>query len=82
MSGPTRDPKSKQSSGDLKISLRPAGLFVVAMIVFIDSVLLNTSFSAWKLRNMTHEEPPWKNTPTGEVISHKALAEFFKTQLA
>jgi hypothetical protein len=34
MSGPPRDPKSKQSGGDLKISLMPAGLFVVAMIVF------------------------------------------------
>jgi outer membrane protein OmpA-like peptidoglycan-associated protein len=33
MSGPPRDPKSK-SGGDLKISLTPAGLFVVAMIVF------------------------------------------------
>ncbi len=34
MSGAPRDPKSKQSGGDLKISLTPAGLFVVAMIVF------------------------------------------------
>jgi hypothetical protein len=34
MSGPPREPKSKQSGGDLKISLTPAGLFVVAMIVF------------------------------------------------
>lgn len=35
MSGAPRDPKSKQSGGDLKISLTPAGLFVVAMIVFL-----------------------------------------------
>jgi hypothetical protein len=34
MSDPRRDPKSKQPGGDLKISLTPAGLFVVAMIVF------------------------------------------------
>jgi outer membrane protein OmpA-like peptidoglycan-associated protein len=34
MSGPSQDPKPKKSSGDLKISLTPAGLFVVAMIVF------------------------------------------------
>ena len=39
-------------------------------------------FSAWKLANMTHEEPPWENTPTGGVISHKALRVYFKTQLA
>jgi outer membrane protein OmpA-like peptidoglycan-associated protein len=34
MSGPPRDPKSKRPGGDLKISLTPAGLFVIAMIVF------------------------------------------------
>jgi len=36
-------------------------------------------FSAWKLRNMTHEEPPWVNTPRGEVITRKALREYFTT---
>jgi uncharacterized phage-associated protein len=39
-------------------------------------------YSAWKLRNMTHEEAPWKDTPSGEVISHDALKSYFKTQLA
>lgn len=34
-------------------------------------------FSAWKLRNMTHEDPPWKNTLTGGTISHTALREHF-----
>lgn len=38
-------------------------------------------FSAWKLRNMTHEEPPCKNTPTNGIISHEAMTEYFKTQL-
>lgn len=40
-------------------------------------------FSAWKLRNMTHEEAPWKNmqdSGSGE-ISHASLSEFFKTRL-
>lgn len=36
-------------------------------------------YEAWKLRNMTHEEPPWRNTPTGQVISHSAMREYFKT---
>ena len=34
-------------------------------------------FSAWKLRNMTHEEAPWKNTAMGQDISHASLAEYF-----
>jgi uncharacterized phage-associated protein len=39
-------------------------------------------FSAWKLRNMTHAEAPWKETPRGSVISHEALRQFFRTRLA
>ena len=39
-------------------------------------------FSAWKLRNMTHKEPPWKNASefAGE-ITHEAMRDYFKTQL-
>jgi uncharacterized phage-associated protein len=36
-------------------------------------------FSATKLRAMTHEEPPWRETPQSETISHEKLKEFFKT---
>ena len=38
-------------------------------------------FSAWKLRNLTHAEPPWRDAPKNGVITHKALREYFKTQL-
>jgi uncharacterized phage-associated protein len=38
-------------------------------------------FSAWKLRNMTHLESPWRDTPTGETISEAALKAYFTTQL-
>lgn len=38
-------------------------------------------FSAWKLRNMTHEEPPWKDTASNAVISHAALKSYFKTMI-
>ena len=38
-------------------------------------------FSAWKLRNMTHEEAPWKNTENGDVISLSLMSEYFKTQV-
>lgn len=38
-------------------------------------------FSAWKLRNMTHEERPWKeaNENGCGVITHSAMREYFKT---
>lgn len=39
-------------------------------------------FSAWKLRNMTHEEPPWRDAYESKVvITHKSLQEYFKTQI-
>ncbi len=39
-------------------------------------------FSAWKLRNMTHDEPPWRDTRRNCTISRVVMAEHFKTQLA
>jgi len=36
-------------------------------------------YSAWKLMNLTHEEPPWRNTKQGAIISHDAMETYFKT---
>ena len=36
-------------------------------------------YSGWKLRNMTHQEPPWIETPSGSVISHSGMQRYFKT---
>ena len=38
-------------------------------------------FSAWRLKAMTQQEPPWLDTEPGEVMSHKQLKRYFKTQL-
>lgn len=40
-------------------------------------------FSAWKLRNMTHEEMPWKKTydEGRPIIRHEDLTTYFSTQL-
>ena len=41
-------------------------------------------YSAYKLRNLTHEEPPWKNAydkMPGSEISRDSMKEYFKTQL-
>ncbi len=38
-------------------------------------------FSAWRLSQMTHDEPPWKSTSCDSIISHEKLKEYFKTQL-
>ncbi|TKB81246.1 MAG: DUF4065 domain-containing protein [Nitrospira sp.] len=40
-------------------------------------------YSAWKLRNMTHEEPPWMDAKkSGKAISNSAMKEYFKTLIA
>ncbi len=39
-------------------------------------------FSAWKLRNMTHEEPPWKDAwNTDKIITQESMKIYFKTLL-
>jgi uncharacterized phage-associated protein len=42
-------------------------------------------FSAWRLREMTHGEPPWKEAyregSRGLEITHKALRDYFITRL-
>jgi len=39
-------------------------------------------FSAWKLRNMTHQEPPWVDAAgQAGVISNSAMKEYFSTQI-
>jgi len=35
-------------------------------------------FSAWKLRNMTHSEFPWRETKRNETISHEKLIDYFQ----
>lgn len=38
-------------------------------------------FSAWRLRNLTHEEPPYNNTPIQDVISKAEMKRYFKSIL-
>lgn len=38
-------------------------------------------FAAWMLRNFTHDEPPWRDTPSGMEITHKSMKEHFVTQV-
>lgn len=38
-------------------------------------------FSAWKLRNMTHDERPWLDTRINDIISDRKMLDFFSTQI-
>lgn len=37
-------------------------------------------YSAWKLRNMTHQETPWRETPQNSVIPQNKIKEYFKKE--
>ena len=50
---------------------------------FLDEIYsIFGQFSAWKLRNMTHDEPTWRDAAdyAGE-ITHQAMKEYFITQI-
>lgn len=38
-------------------------------------------YSAWGLRNMTHNEDPWKNTKSGEEITFNSIVNYFKREI-
>lgn len=37
-------------------------------------------YSAWKLRNMTHNETPWKSTHQNSTISQDIIKDYFKKE--
>lgn len=39
-------------------------------------------YTAWKLRNLTHEEKPWQETPRNGIISKDSIKEFFIAKIA
>lgn len=50
---------------------------------FLDEVYsILGKFAAWKLRNLTDQEPPWiLARENGGKITHNSLKKYFKTQL-
>ncbi|AGK95192.1 Panacea domain-containing protein [Clostridium pasteurianum] len=38
-------------------------------------------YTAWKLRNMTHNEKPWKETEQGQIINNELIKEFFRNEI-
>lgn len=55
------------------------------MALFIEVCKVYGAYSAIGLMNKTHEEMPWKSTPTGEgdghIITKEKMQSFFKTRL-
>lgn len=49
--------------------------------LFMDVLNVYGQFSAIGLMNLTHQEPPWRNTKIDEEISHNKLKEYFLTRI-
>ena len=60
-------------------------LFTSEQLELLDEVIESYGqFSAWRLRNMTHEESPWKNAYVAgknNPISLRDMKSYFETQL-
>lgn len=60
-------------------------IFSKELLEFLNEVYnVYGQYDAWKLRNLTHEEPPWKETyerNVGGDIPLEAMKNYFKTQL-
>ena len=39
-------------------------------------------YTAWKLRNMTHGETPWKTTERNKVITKQKIKDYFRSKVA
>lgn len=38
-------------------------------------------YSAWRLREITHSEQPWQNTPRNQEITQNLMTSYFQTQI-
>ena len=58
-------------------------IFTVEQMGLLDEVYyVFGQFAAWKLRDMTHEEIPWKNHEADAgIILHDEMRQYFKTRL-
>lgn len=61
----------------------PGAVFSAAQLEILDEVFeVYGQFSAWKLRDLTHDETPWQRAQSNAgTISHDSLREYFVTQL-
>lgn len=49
---------------------------------FLDDIYYTyAQFSAWALREMSHQTTPWKEAARNEIISRESMTQFFKTQV-
>ena len=57
-------------------------IFEEKIIELLDDVYdVYGQFSAWKLRNLTHHEQPWMETPKNLVIANEVMEKYFQTLL-
>lgn len=70
----------KYGSNAIPVKIIDSNLYPVEVRELLDEVYsVYGQFTASKLRDLTHSEPPWLNTPQSEAISIESMKIFFKT---
>ena len=67
----------KYGSGDIK-EFEKVNIDKETEKILVEVYNIFGEYSAWGLRNLTHIEKPWIETPSNEVISHKLMVESFR----
>ena len=72
-----RNPVELEISPDLEEKFEKEQLEVIDEVAEVFG-----KYSAWKLRNMTHEEAPWlAHEAKAETVPFDEIVEYFKTRL-
>lgn len=67
------------SAAEIPTTACPSSLTKAERVLIENVWKVYGQFSAWKLRDMTHNESPWQNTDKNKIISHTKLKTYFKT---
>jgi uncharacterized phage-associated protein len=60
-----------------------AEIFTADTMDLLDEVYVTYGqFTTWKLRQLAQGEPPWRTTPTDQVMTPDVLRAYFQTQVA
>lgn len=64
-----------------EFDVKELGLSDEQIELIIDVYKIYGQYSAVRLMEMTHSEPPWLSTPLNATIEHNILNDYFKTQI-
>lgn len=68
-------------TSDENLDIRQITQDTMVMEILKETVSIYGLYSAWALREKTHNEPPWLETENSKIIEDKKIIQFFKHSL-